>query len=197
MKQYDSKQKAAKIIRVCTIAPVFALLLLAVLYLRVPGFYFSTAHFILAVCCLCVLPVLAYPLSHIFHLPPDKFRERQRKMAIIFSLAGYIILIVTAFVCGYTHGEMAVYLTYTISVAVIAITSIWPKYKASGHACGVAGPICMLVHFVSPWFLLLTAALGGVFWSSLVLKRHNLPQLITGTLTPVLIIFVLSAINYI
>lgn len=197
MSRTNLKLKIAKAVRVCTVAPVFALVMLMVLYTQVPGFFKSPAHMLVAVLCLCILPVLAYPVSHLFRWPREQFREKQRRLAIIFSLVGYITLLVMAFAAGSTHGEIAVYLNYVFSALVVAVTTAFPKAKASGHACGVAGPAATLIYFVSPWFLLLGLALAAVFWSSLALGRHTLPQLITGSLTSTLFIVVLAAVGFI
>jgi hypothetical protein len=53
-------KKFAYIIRVLTLAPLMALVMLLILYFRDPSFFGSFAVFILAVIFLVVFPLLAY-----------------------------------------------------------------------------------------------------------------------------------------
>jgi len=202
MKKKEKAEKrmsrTARIIRGCTAPPFCALVMLLILFFFKPGFYHSASNFGFAIAYLFFLPVLAYPLSLVFKFPKDSFRNNQRKLAVIFSVIGYVALLSTVLNNGFTSGELVIYLNYVISGVLIAITTPIPHCKASGHACGVAGPIASLVYFVSPWYILPGAALlAAVFWSSLKLKRHTLPQLIAGSLISMLVIIVAGAMQVI
>ena len=58
------------------------------------------------------------------------------------------------------------------------------KIKASGHACGVAGPIFSLIYFLGPWVLLGLLLLAAVYWASLSMKRHDKSELLIGSTVP-------------
>ncbi|MDV3429060.1 MAG: hypothetical protein LIR50_18870, partial [Bacillota bacterium] len=53
--------------------------------------------------------------------------------------------------------------------------------KASGHACGVMGPVLICIYFLGKysWFFLLIIPI--VFWSRLKMGRHTLRELLLGT----------------
>lgn len=190
--------RTARIIRGCTAPPFCALIMLLLLFFFRPGFFHSASNFAFAIVYLFFLPVLAYPVSLVFKFPKDSFRNNQRKLAVIFSVIGYAALLAMVLKSGFYNGELVVYLNYVISGALIAITTPIPHCKASGHACGVAGPIASLVYFISPWYIIPgVLLLAAVFWSSLKLKRHTLPQLIAGSLIPTIVIVVASVIGVI
>lgn len=55
------KQKFAQAVRILTTPPVFSALMCTLLYVLVPGSFASLGHYLLAIVCLSLLPVLAYP----------------------------------------------------------------------------------------------------------------------------------------
>lgn len=178
-------QKLAKLIRVLTTAPLVAALLITILNFAIPGAYANTTHYLAALFCLTILPLLAYPISYL--IPPirRKGRDGQRGLAIIFSVAGYILGFVYAVAFGGATIECIVIGTYLFSGILIALSSVF-HFKASGHACGESGPIAMLCYCLGPWFIFGYLFLAAVFWSSLKLKRHSLGQLIVGSIIPLL-----------
>ena len=74
----------------------------------------------------------------------------------------------------------------------LALTSRFPKLRASGHACGVAGPAALLVYFRIPAFISGMIILALTWWASLRMKRHTAGQLLGGTVIPVAVILVLT-----
>ena len=79
-------------------------------------------------------------------------------------------------------------LTYLLSGVCIFISSKVFKFKISGHACGVFGPVSVLFYFglYSP------AAIGVgvtalVYYASLKSGRHTRPELISGTVVPTIL----------
>ena len=54
------KQKFAQAVRILTTPPVFSALMCTLLYVLVPGSFASLGHYLLAIVCLSLLPVLAY-----------------------------------------------------------------------------------------------------------------------------------------
>ena len=137
-----------KFIRVITVAPVIAAVTVTLLYFFGNGIFKDTFHYIAALVTLTFFPLLAYPLSLI--KPSETRRGFQRSAAIVFSVAGYIAGLVFSLVSGAPAGEKTVYFTYLLSGIIIALTSFVFKYKSSGHTCGIADPVALLVYYINP-----------------------------------------------
>lgn len=129
------------VIRYVTVPPVMAAALILITYFSNKAFVGSVWDLVAALGFLCVMPTLSYPVHAI--IPPLKRRGRkcQRNLAIIFSVTGYACGLVHAFAFHAAPQLSALYLTYAISGALIAICTFVFKFKASGHASGVAGPV--------------------------------------------------------
>ncbi|HOP56710.1 MAG TPA: hypothetical protein PLH02_03505 [Bacillota bacterium] len=179
------KKKLAKVIRIISTAPIVALIFVSTLYLFVPESFQTVWEYLFSVTVLSLLPLLAYPTQWIFKIDKEDTRAGERKTAIVFSVIGYVVGAVITFVFNFTDIQKIFYLTYLLSGATIAFSSFVLKIKASGHMCGVAGPIAAMVYFGGPGYLGLTIFLGFVIWSSLYLGRHSPRELVYGTLIPV------------
>ena len=178
------KQHLAKFIRVITVPPIMALMLLIVLYLTKEEFFGNTTNLILAISFLVVLPFLAYPIQPLIPGFRRKGREGQRSLAMWMSSLGYICGLATALFLPVSKYLLIIYLTYLISgVSLVLLNKVF-KIKASGHACGVAGPIFSLIYFLGPWVLFGILILAAVFWASLSMKRHDKSELFIGTTVP-------------
>jgi hypothetical protein len=176
--------KLAYIIRIITVAPIMALVMLLVLFICAPLVFGGTVHFILTVLFLTVFPLLAYPLQPLIKKYRDKGREGQRTLAMIFAVAGYILGFLFAVFLNAPKGVLTVYFSYMLSGLLVAVANKLVRYKASGHACGVAGPFILLVYFGQAVGYLGIPVLGLVFLASLYMKRHTLGQLLVGTAIP-------------
>ena len=104
---------------------------------------------------------------------------------MIFSAVGYLLGTLTAFLTGAPAELKILYLEYLLcGIAMLVLNKVF-KLKASGHACGIVGPVLMMLYFrmfipaVAGMFLILP-----VFVSSLKTKRHTAPQLLGGSLIP-------------
>ena len=172
--------KFYKLIRVATVPPLMASALFILL-----GVYGILAPIdsILGVIFIGVLPVLSYPLQPIVPHYKNKGREGQRNLAIIFSVVGYILGCVLALIFDAPINTVVfIYLDYLISGILIAVFNKLFHLRASGHACGIVGPVAMLLYFG----LYLPAAIGAiltvfVFISSIKMKRHTFLQLLGGS----------------
>ena len=174
-----------KFIRVITIAPVIALILLLSLYFAAPEYGVTGGQLALSILFLVVLPVLGYPLQPFIPGFKNGGREAQRKLAIITALIGYISGIVYAAICNVPDVLMVVYLTYLISGVAVAAFSKLTHIKASGHACGVMGPIAVAIYYISPWALIGLVVYALAFISSVRMKRHTVAEFIIGSVIPV------------
>ena len=178
--------KLCKIIRIITVAPLAAAVALTLLLLH-GNFFVSNMHYIAALTALTVFPLLAYPISLV--KKADERRKFQRTLAIVLSVAGYIGGMLFALLTSSSVGERVLYLTYLLSGVAIAFSSFVLKKKSSGHACGIAGPVALLAYYIHPLYLLGLMLLLPVGYASLKMKRHTLPQLISGSVIPILCLF--------
>ena len=171
---------ASMFIRYVTVPPVMAAALILITYFSNKAFVGSVFDLLAAIGFLCVMPILSYPVHAI--IPPLKKRGRkcQRNLAIIFSITGYACGLVHAFAFHAAPQLSALYLTYAISGALIAICTFVFKFKASGHASGVAGPVAALTLMVSPYYAFGIILLVACALSSIYVKRHTAAEFIAG-----------------
>ncbi len=172
------------IIRVITVAPVMALVMLLILYLKSPALFGSPLHFALLVLFLVVLPLSAYPLQPLIKKFKDKGREGQRTLAMIFAVAGYVLGCLFALIFGAPKDVLVIFLSYLLSGFFVALINKLFHFKASGHACGVTGPFLLLVYFGHPIGYIGFAFLALAWASSLYMKRHTNLQLAAGGAIP-------------
>ncbi len=188
-------KKSLKIIRILTVAPFMALTLYTLLYFCRNQYFDTVWQYIYTVFCLTVLPLLAYPLQRFIPGFKDKGRAGQRSLAIIFSVVGYVLCCVFALIVGQSKELWMITLTYLCSGIVIFISSKVFKFKISGHACGVFGPVSVL--FYTGLYVPAIIGIGVtalVYYASLASKRHTLPELISGTILPAMLILLFSRI---
>lgn len=190
--------KLAKIIRVVTVAPIMALFMLLILYFTEPALFGSLLNFILSILFLTVFPLLAYPLQPFIPKYKDKGREGQRTLAMLFAVAGYVGGCLSALLMHAPKSVWIVYSCYLLSGVLITAFNKLLHLRASGHACGAAGPFAILIYFGKIAGYLGVPILAAVFWASLKMKRHTGGQLAGGTLIPIaalcLIVYAVSLI---
>ena len=190
-------EKAFKIIRKITVPPTFAATLLIIVYITHTNYFGSIWHLIGALFFLAALPTLAYPLQKFIPRYKDRGREGQRSLAMIFSFLGYLLGTLTAFIGSAPVELKIIYVEYLLcGVGMILLNKVF-KLKASGHACGIVGPVIMLVYFG----LYIPAILGlalvlPVYISSVRTKQHTLPQLIGGSAIPAVVLIIIVALRF-
>lgn len=172
---------ASKIIRVLTIPPIIAFLMVVILFQAMGNDFGTMRDFILALVFLVLLPALGYPLQRIIPFFKEKGREGQRLLAMIHAVLGYIFGTVYAFCIGAMPLFRIIFLTYLLSGIQIMLFNKVFQLKASGHACGVTAPFIVL-STLSKYFLGVGIVLIiFVYASSLKIKRHSIGQLIGGS----------------
>ena len=129
-------ETTAKAIRVITLPPIIALFLIILL----KG-YFPDGHDLMAIVLLCGLPLLSYLYWKTIPGQYEQGRTSQRKLAIIFSVIGYVLGLLYCLICNGSEAELFMYLNYVICGAVIALSSFVFHVKSSGHAAGVTAPV--------------------------------------------------------
>jgi len=181
------KNKLAKTVRIATIPPVAAVLLI----LSMPE-QFSGAGRWRALFFLALLPTLAYPVCRAVPALRRRGRTAERTLAVILSVTGYTAGAVSSVCLRESREVQLVYLVYLASGLLIAVFSFLLHIRGSGHASGVAGPIAMLAFHGIPGCLGGLPVLALVFWSSLTLGRHSWSQLVLGSVFPVLALALLG-----
>ncbi len=188
----------AKVLRVITVPPVMALLLILFMKFVMQCFPSDDLFpFILAIICICVMPTLSYPVSYAVPSLRAKGRDGQRKLAFVFSVTGYLAGDIISHIMRYGGYVQVLFSTYMISVLFLIFFNKIIKKKASGHACGTAGPIAFLIGTVGGWMILPMVILYILaLWSSLRLKRHTPSEFILGSVSSVAA-FIISYVIYI
>ncbi len=171
--------------RILTVAPIIAIATFTILHFVSPEITGNTLNYILGIAFIAIFPLLAYPLQPILPYFKKKGRDGQRNLAIYMSVFGYVGGIICAFALRMPDEMQALFLTYFISGVLIFVFNKVFKIKASGHACGVAGPIAFLTYIYGPIALLGLPLLALVFWSSLGMGRHKAGELVVGSVIPI------------
>ena len=156
------------------------------LFLTVDDFYSSIWEYVAAVCFIALLPIAAYPLQLI--IPPFKHRGRegQRALAFVMCNLGYVLSVVYAIIFSAGRPILTMFLTYLLSGATLLAVNKLFRFKASGHSCGLVGPLAALAYFVGPALLAVGIPLtAAALVSSVYMKRHTVMQFIVGGIIPV------------
>ncbi len=176
-----AKKILAKILRVLTIPPILVTALLTVIYLTRGTTFRGVDDFLAAVICLALIPSLAYPLQPIIPGFKGKGRDGQRALAFVTSTVGYVVGFAYALISGATNEFMFIIAAYLLSVVLLLIFNKLFHLKASGHACGVLGPLLFAVYFMGwAWAIPCAVIAAAVVWSSIALTRHTPRELFFG-----------------
>lgn len=177
----EKKEIFAKIVRTVFVPPVMVTALILVLLVARKGVISSGAETAAAILFLGIVPVLAYPAQHFMPCYKDAGREGQRKLAFLFSLAGYALALASGIVLRSGRGMMLVFFTYFISVLLLTFCNAVLKIRASGHMCSITGPMALLAWFFD-WKVLIPCILLFILvaWSSVLLKRHTVQEIVFG-----------------
>ena len=173
-------------IRSITAPHIFAFLILTLLYALRPEYFGSVWFLVVGIVTLTILPLLAYPLQRFIPKFKDKGRAGQRKLAIIFSALGYLLGSVTVIALGAPTELKMLFVEYLLCGISILVSDKVFKFKSSGHACGIVGPVAMLVYLG----LYIPAAVAAVitvpvYISSIKTKQHTPLQLAVGSIIPI------------
>ncbi len=178
----NATQKLAKTIRILTLAPLLALEALLLLWFLRPELFRSAGDLLMPILFLTLLPLLAYPMQHWIPRLRAGGRAMQRKLAIMLAVLGYLGGAIWAYAARAADWLRVLLLTYLISGVLIAAFNRLLHIRASGHACGVSGPVLYLVCRLGPWALLGLLLLPAVWWASRKMQRHTSAQLIWGSI---------------
>lgn len=176
---------ASKIIRRFTVPPVFAALLMTVVYISHPDYFGAFWQLPVSILFLSVLPTLAYPLQRFIPRFKNGGRKAQRTLAMIFSFIGYLGGTALSFITAAPAKLKLIFLEYLLCGVLMIILNKLCGIKASGHACGVVGPVLMLGYLKLFIPAVICAALVvPVYVSSVRAKHHTVGQLVVGSAIP-------------
>ena len=189
------KDKFFMAIRKLTVAPLIAMIFLICMFIHRFDVLSGIGQWAYCMFFIGVFPVLAYPMQRYFKAFRDKGRSSQRMLAIIFAVLGYIFCCVLNLFFASSPELWIIVLEYFISGLIIFLFNRIFRLKISGHACGITGPVLLLIHFG----LYIQATVGAclialVYIASLKTKRHSLWQPIGGSAVPAAVIACLIAI---
>ncbi len=128
------------------------------------------------------------PLCSLFFYIPGKIREkariikRQRIASFVFMIVSYPIGFV---VLRLTHAPKvyeAIAVTYTLVTLGLILLNYVIRYKASGHAAGVAGPVAAMIYLYGLIAVPLLALIPLTSWARVSAKGHNVWQTVAGAL---------------
>ncbi len=190
--------QVARVIRFFTVPPLVVAATL-VLLLWFDDVFLNLTDFYLSLVFLAVLPALAYPVQLLVPAFRPGGRRMQRKLAFVFSTVGYIGAVIASAWRGAVPNLLYIAVVYLLSVVLLTLINTLSPFHASGHGCGIAGPVILLCCFLSEhWYFVIGAlALFALcFWASVYMKRHTVREFLLGALTSVLSAFLCYCIIY-
>lgn len=184
----------AKIVRVITVPPLMCFALFSVLYVSTENVFSSSLEYALGLTTLVFIPLSAYPAQKQFNIIKGEKRTAERTLAVMFSIVGYTIGFLTALILDFTKTQKVIYLTYLLSGLLVGFFSYILKVKASGHMCGLSGPVAVIIYIFGPLYIVVFLLMAAVIWASLKLRRHSLSELVLGSIIPVAALFLAATI---
>jgi len=179
--------------------PVLAGAMVTYLFFRVPESEPNRlSGYALSMLFLCVVPLC----SLFFYIPAkdeDKLAtaRRQRISSFVIMLisypVGWLILAWTGAPLIFT----ALAAIYTFVTLGLLIFNLLLRYKASGHAAGVCGPIAAVIYIFGVAAIPLLLLLPLIIWARLAAEGHNFWQTVVGaTMSALIAIAVLWAFGF-
>jgi len=128
------------------------------------------------------------PLGSLFFYIPGgvkdkaKIIRRQRIASFVFMVVSYPLGWLVLRLTGAPRIYEAIAVTYTMVTLGLILINFVIKYKASGHAAGVAGPVGALIYLFGLVATPLLALIPLTSWARVSTKGHNVWQTVVGAL---------------
>ena len=137
---------------------------------------------------LCVIPLC----SLLFYIPVRNEEtqvtvHRQRVASFVIMLISYPTGWSVLALIGAPRVFIAVAATYTFVTLGLIVFNLLLRYKASGHAAGVAGPVAVMIYIYGAIATPLLVLLPLITWARLATEGHNLWQTVVGATMSMLI----------
>ena len=182
------KERVAKAIRIITVPPVLTLAMLGILYYLYGEKFATLSQLVMALILLVLVPSCAYLISNSENNNQTDKRGKQRKMAFIFNLVGYLSAMIIGFFMMCTEMMMCILISYFLAVLILTFVNKVSGVKASGHACSCVLPYLILCYWSGGKVVLICLILYlGEFWASVSLKRHTVFEFISGSFVAIVV----------
>lgn len=188
------KQKVANLISVITVVPLVAFYTITLLFIKSTDAFNSNWWYIYSIFFLTILPLLAYPLQYFIPSIKKEGRKGERKLAFILAVISYVLGTALVFFLKAPKIVKEIFSAYLASGLVLSFVNKVIGLKASGHACGVSGPLTLLYILLGNNILWTAILIPVVFWSRINLGRHTIKELIIGTIVGILSTYIALAI---
>jgi len=182
------------------LAQTFSLVLqptvVAILLYLVVSFRFATGWRAWLFFLIGLLFVSIFPILLILFLTkkgkvsdPDLSQRQERFFPYLMICGSYLLALIIFLLIAAPLPLIAItccYLGVTFGGAIVSL--FW---KISLHSAGVAGPVTALVMIVSPYWAFLYLLLLPLGWARIYLGKHNLYQIIAGSVMSIMITFII------
>lgn len=177
-----NKEKLAEVLSFVLQPQAVALFLYALVSFNVLRGFRAVGVFLLSVLFVSVLPtVFVLSLTKKGRVSnPDLPRREERFLPYLGIVGMYGALCVFLYFLSVPRELLAITLCYVVVTLVGAVISLF--WKISLHLAGVAGPVTALVLLVHPLFAVLFGLLVPLGWARVFLRKHTVPQVISGSL---------------
>ncbi len=126
------------------------------------------------------------PLASLFFYIPGKVKDwtkvikRQRTASFILMIISYPIGFIVLKLINAPRIFEAIAVNYTLITLGLIIFNLILRYKASGHAAGVAGPVAAMFYFFGLAAAPLAALIPLTIFARIAAKGHDVWQQVTG-----------------
>jgi hypothetical protein len=127
------------------------------------------------------------PLTSLLFYIPGRVRDwtrvikRQRTASFVLMMVSYPIGFLVLKLTGAPRIFEAIAVNYTLITLGLIIFNLILRYKASGHAAGVAGPVAAVMYFFGLPAVPLASLIPLTIFARIAAKGHNFWQLVVGS----------------
>jgi len=128
------------------------------------------------------------PLASLLFYIPGKVKDRaqvvkrQRTASFIIMIISYPIGFIVLKLINAPRIFEAIAVNYTLITLGLIIFNLVLRYKASGHAAGVAGPVAAVMFFFGIPAVPLVSLIPLTIFARIAAKGHDFWQLLTGVI---------------
>ena len=124
--------------------------------------------------------------SLLFYIPGrdknwPKILKRQRTASFILMIISYPIGFIVLRMTDAPRIYEALAINYTLITLGLIVFNLILRYKASGHAAGVAGPVAAVLYFFGLIAAPLVSLIPLTIFARIAAKGHNIWELVTGS----------------
>jgi len=128
------------------------------------------------------------PLASLLFYIPGKARDwartikRQRTASFVLMIISYPLGFLVLRLTAAPRIFEAIAVNYTLITLGLIIFNLVLRYKASGHAAGVAGPVAAMLYFLGIPAVPLITLIPLTIFARIAAKGHDFWQLLTGSI---------------